>query len=78
MDVTAETPSQAARILVHTPPGITRELIVRFLSRCRSSSANLSADLERGEFETVRIFGHGLKGTGGAYGIPSWLRSKRT
>lgn len=25
--------------------------------------------LERGEFETIRVFGHRLKGTGGAYGL---------
>jgi HPt (histidine-containing phosphotransfer) domain-containing protein len=45
-------------------------VLAGFLSRCRGSIANLRTALERGEFDAVRVFGHRLKGTGGAYGVP--------
>lgn len=59
------------KILIHAPTGIPRDLLVGYLSRCHSSLAPLSAALQQGDFETVRVFGHRLKGTGGAYGVPT-------
>ena len=70
MSATTEPHPHTARILVHPPPGIPSDVLAGFLSRCRGSIGNLSAALEQGEFDAVRVFGHRLKGTGGAYGVP--------
>ena len=40
-----------------------------YLNKCRASLPALRASLERSEFEAMRISGHNLKGTGGAYGF---------
>ena len=59
-----------ARIVVQAPAGITRDLVERYISRCRSNLPNLRSALAHGEYEAARVYGHHLKGSGGAYGIP--------
>ena len=58
------------KIIVSAPVGLTRQLLAGYLSRMRGSIPNLSAAVTRREFEVAGVFGHRLKGTGGAYGIP--------
>lgn len=58
------------RIVVQVPAGITRELVTGYLSRCRGGLPNLKAAVEHADFESARISGHRMKGSGGAYGIP--------
>jgi HPt (histidine-containing phosphotransfer) domain-containing protein len=70
MSAATEPHPHTAIILVHPPPGIPSDVLAGFLSRCRGRMAYLRAALERGEFDAVRVFGHRLKGTGGAYGVP--------
>jgi len=65
-----ESGNQATPILIQAPKGIPPEMLAGYLSRSRSSIHNLNAALQRGELEAVRVFGHRLKGSGGAYGIP--------
>ena len=60
----------AAKILVQPPQGIPRDLVVGYLSRSRSSVSTLRAAVDRSDYDAVRVFGHRLKGTGGAYGMP--------
>jgi HPt (histidine-containing phosphotransfer) domain-containing protein len=60
----------SAKIVVHPPQGIPRELVVGFLSRCEKSIGNAYVDLDRREYEALCVYGHRLKGSGGAYGIP--------
>jgi HPt (histidine-containing phosphotransfer) domain-containing protein len=55
--------------MVQTPNGIPLSMMVGFLARCRITVHGLSAILERGEFGTIQVFGHRLKGTGGTYGM---------
>jgi HPt (histidine-containing phosphotransfer) domain-containing protein len=70
MDTTTEPHPHAARVLVQVPQGIPRDMMVGFLSRCSSSIGIVRAASERGDFDSVRVFGHRLKGIGGAYSLP--------
>ncbi len=45
------------------------ELIPGFLANRRKDIANIQIALEAGEWETIRILGHGMKGAGGGYGF---------
>ncbi|MFQ6030811.1 MAG: Hpt domain-containing protein [Dehalococcoidia bacterium] len=40
-----------------------------FLARRRGDIESLRQALEQGDFESLRVFGHRMKGTGGAYGL---------
>ena len=57
-------------IIIQVPAGITRDLAVGYVARCRGGLLSLSTALDRGDFEAVRVYGHRMKGSGGAYGIP--------
>jgi HPt (histidine-containing phosphotransfer) domain-containing protein len=69
MDATRETEKDLAAVPVRPPKGIPVQVMDAFLARCRANAGGLTAVLDRGEFEPIRIFGHRLKGSGGAYGI---------
>lgn len=45
-------------------------LVPQYLALCRRDLVALQASLEKLDFEGVRILGHNLKGSGGAYGFP--------
>ena len=42
----------------------------QYLELCRRDLIAMQASLEKLDFERVRILGHNLKGSGGAYGFP--------
>jgi HPt (histidine-containing phosphotransfer) domain-containing protein len=46
------------------------EILPQYFSLCRRDLLNLQAALEQKDFERVRVLGHNLKGSGGAYGFP--------
>jgi len=57
-------------MLIAPPPGIPRELLCGYLQRMRDSLPNLQGTLARLDFDAARVYGHRLKGSGGAYGVP--------
>jgi histidine phosphotransfer protein HptB len=46
------------------------DLIPQYFALCRRDLLNLRAAIESKEFDQVRVLGHNLKGSGGAYGFP--------
>jgi HPt (histidine-containing phosphotransfer) domain-containing protein len=56
------------KILIHVDPDIA-DLIPGYLEKRREDIAAMLTALERGDFETVRILGHSMKGSGGGYGF---------
>ncbi len=45
------------------------DLIPGYLENRRKDATSIPAALARGDYETVRIIGHGMKGSGGGYGF---------
>src|ERR1019366_1302053 len=45
------------------------DLIPVFLQNCRKNVIAMLDALDRGDFETVEILGHGMRGAGGSYGF---------
>jgi HPt (histidine-containing phosphotransfer) domain-containing protein len=46
------------------------ELLPQYFALCRDDLESLRACLEAGQFDKIRVLGHNLKGSGGAYGFP--------
>ena len=59
---------QDGKILVKVDPDIA-DLIPGFLENRRKDITAMQEALERGDFETVRVLGHSMKGAGGGYGF---------
>src|SRR5512132_1004449 len=55
-------------ILVHANPKFA-DMIPVFLQNCRQNVIAMLDALGRGDFETVEILGHGMRGAGGSYGF---------
>ena len=61
-------PDRGGKIVVHVDADY-EELVPRFLeNRRRDVTAMLDA-LDQGDYETIRLLGHSMKGTGAAYGF---------
>jgi HPt (histidine-containing phosphotransfer) domain-containing protein len=60
--------STDGKILVRVDPDLA-DLIPGFLENRRKDIAAMLTALDRGDFETVRILGHSMKGAGGGYGF---------
>jgi len=60
--------SQDGKILVRVDPDLL-DLIPGFLDNRRKDISAIQEALARGDFETVRILGHSMKGAGGGYGF---------
>jgi HPt (histidine-containing phosphotransfer) domain-containing protein len=58
----------SSKIVVHADPEIA-DLIPKFLENRKKDLAALREALERGDFETIRSLGHGMKGAGGGFGF---------
>ena len=56
------------KILVRVDPDLS-DLIPGFLGNRRKDITTMQAALERGDFETIRLLGHSMKGSGGGYGF---------
>lgn len=59
---------QGGKIQIHVDPDLA-DLIPGFLDKRRKDTVALLTALDDGEFETVRILGHSMKGSGGGYGF---------
>ena len=60
--------SNDGKILVRADPDLS-DLIPGFLGNRRKDITTMQAALEGGDFETVRVLGHSMKGSGGGYGF---------
>ena len=56
------------RFVVQVDPEI-EEIVPIFLQNRHNDVESLSRALEAGDFETIRILGHSMKGSGGGYGF---------
>ena len=63
-----EESSRKDTILVRANPKFA-DLIPVFLQNCRQNVIAMLDALDRGDFETVGILGHGMRGAGGSYGF---------
>jgi HPt (histidine-containing phosphotransfer) domain-containing protein len=59
---------QEEKVIVHVDPEIA-DLIPGFLENRRKDAQTMGAALTEGDFETIRILGHSMKGAGGSYGF---------
>ncbi|MGA2737823.1 MAG: Hpt domain-containing protein [Bryobacteraceae bacterium] len=59
-----------ARVLVNPPDGLPYKVVVTYLDNCRNGLQSLKDAIERLDYEFVRVYGHRMKGCGGAYGFP--------
>jgi HPt (histidine-containing phosphotransfer) domain-containing protein len=59
---------QNGRIIVHIDPEIA-DLIPGFLENRKKDTESIGEALAQGDFETIRILGHSMKGAGGSYGF---------
>jgi HPt (histidine-containing phosphotransfer) domain-containing protein len=46
------------------------DLLPQYFALCRRDLEHIRKALQRGIFDEIRIVGHNLKGSGGAYGFP--------
>ncbi|MHB8666213.1 MAG: Hpt domain-containing protein [Burkholderiales bacterium] len=49
-------------------------LVPRFLANRAADAGRIRAALANGDFEAIRVAGHGMKGAGGGYGFPEISR----
>ena len=56
------------KIVVHVDADI-EELVPGFLQNMREDVKTILDVLEKGDYETIRILGHTMKGSGGGYGF---------
>lgn len=59
---------QAGKIVVHIERDL-EELIPNYLANRRRDLVTIDEALLKGDLETVRVIGHGMKGSGGGYGF---------
>jgi HPt (histidine-containing phosphotransfer) domain-containing protein len=45
------------------------QIVPRYLARRREEIATFRARLDAGDYQALRLIGHGLKGSGGSYGL---------
>ncbi len=67
------------KISIQAPPGIPASMVAEYVDRCRAALPAAKAALAGLDHHYLRVYGHGLKGSGGGYGIPkltemgSWI-----
>jgi HPt (histidine-containing phosphotransfer) domain-containing protein len=61
---------QTEKISVQAPPGVPASMVDAYVRRCRTALPDAEAALDRLDHNYLRVYGHGLKGSGGGYGIP--------
>jgi HPt (histidine-containing phosphotransfer) domain-containing protein len=60
--------NESGKIFVRVDPDLA-DLIPGFLDNRRKDIAAMQEALKHGDFETVRVLGHSMKGAGGGYGF---------
>jgi hypothetical protein len=61
---------QQEKILVPAPPGIPAGLVTNYVNRCLAALPVAVTALNQLDYGHMRVLGHRLRGSGGAYGIP--------
>ncbi len=56
------------KCIVHIDEDL-EEIVPNFLKNREKDIQSISRSLEAGDFETIRILGHGMKGSGSGYGF---------
>ncbi len=56
------------KIILHVEAHLAK-ILPGFLARRHEDMKSMGEVLAQGDYETIRIFGHRMKGTGGAYGL---------
>lgn len=59
---------QEPRITIRIDADLS-DLIPGYIENRRNDIGAMRAALEQGDFETIRVLGHGMKGSGGGYGF---------
>jgi len=62
------TRNSSKKIIVHIDADL-EDLIPGFLQKRREDIKSILTALEVGDYKTIRILGHSMKGTGGGYGF---------
>ncbi len=62
------TLNSGEKIIVHIDANL-EELIPGFFKNRREDIKSMLAALENGDYETIRILGHAMRGSGGGYGF---------
>jgi len=60
--------SDAEAIVIHADKDL-EDLIPEFLDNRRSDVGSIHGALANGDYETIRVLGHSMKGSGGGYGF---------
>lgn len=61
--------TKSTTILIVAPEGVPRELVAKYLERCRSGFPLLEAAICQNQYDDARVLGHRMKGTGAPYGF---------
>ncbi len=62
------TTTESKRIIVRIDKDL-EDLIPGYIENRHKDIKSISASLESGDFENIRILGHSMKGSGGGYGF---------
>lgn len=58
------------RVPIQAPRGLPLSMVQEYVQRCREALPAAKVALENLDHKYLRVYGHGLKGSGGGYGIP--------
>jgi HPt (histidine-containing phosphotransfer) domain-containing protein len=61
---------ETEKISVPAPRGLPVSMVQQYVQRCREALPAAKTALENLDHKYLRVYGHGLKGSGGGYGIP--------
>ena len=59
------------KIPLTAPPGLPARMVTDYVNRCLSAVPDIRTALDRCDGGNLRVFGHRLRGSGAAYGIPA-------
>lgn len=59
---------KSGKVIVHIDKDL-KKLIPQYLKNRRNDAHNIVDALERGDYETIQVVGHSMKGSGGGYGL---------
>jgi hypothetical protein len=60
----------AEKISIEPPPGLPANMVAEYVQRCLEALPAAKLALDGLDHNYLRVYGHGLKGSGGGYGIP--------
>ena len=61
---------QSETIRVQPSKGVPAKLLAEYLNRCLTALPAVKEALDRSDYRNTQVFGHRLRGTGAAYGVP--------